>query len=264
MFAFLSKVLAPILSPLILACGLMAVAALSTRRRPRLARGAAVTSLLILLLASNTWVSKLLAGYLESRNIPRGPLPVAQAIVVLSSGAEPAIPPQPTLWLDGATANRLLFAVKLYRQAKAPLVILSGGRLPWEKALPPISEGMAEVIELMGVPKSAIIQESASGNTYENAVEVAAILQKRNIHRVLLVTSAIHIPRALALFRHQGIDAIAAPCDYLSGLSALSGAGANWRSVALGLIPDVNSLDLTTRAEREILGIAVYHFAGLL
>ena len=260
MFVFLSKLLTPIVSPLAVACGLMAVAVVSPRR-PRLARGAAATSLLILLLAGNPWFSMLLVRYLEVRNIPRGPLPAAQAIVVLASSAQPAIPPQPTVWVDDATANRLLFAVKLYHEAKAPLVILSGGRLPWQKALAPISESMAEVIELMGVPKSAIIQESASGNTYENAVDVKAILQARDIHRVLLVTSATHMPRALALFRHQGIDAIAAPCDYQP---ALAGGVTDWRAVAIRLIPDADSLDLTTKAEREFLGIAVYHFAGLL
>ncbi len=63
-------------------------------------------------------VSTLLVHSLEVRNIPRGPLPTAQAIVVLSSDAEPAIPPQPTVWVDDSTANRLLFAVKLYREAK--------------------------------------------------------------------------------------------------------------------------------------------------
>lgn len=261
MFAFLSKVLAPILSPLVVACGLMVVAVVSVRRRPRVARGAAAASLLVLLLASNISVSSLLVGILEARNIPRGPLPTAQAIVVLSSSAEPAIPPQPTVWLDSATTNRLLFAVKLYREAKAPLVILSGGRLPWQKALPPISEGMAEVIELMGVPKSAVIQEPASGNTYENALDVKGLLQSRNINRVLLVTSAMHMPRALALFRHQGIEAIAAPCDYLP---VPAGGGTDWRSVVIGLIPDVGSLDLTSKAEREFLGLAVYHLAGLL
>jgi uncharacterized SAM-binding protein YcdF (DUF218 family) len=264
MFAFLSKLLTPILSPLVVACALIAVTALSTRVRPRLARRAAVASLLILLLASSPWVSTLLVRCLEVRNIPRVPLPTAQAIVVLSSSAEPAIPPQPTVWIDGSTANRLLFAVKLYREAKAPLVILSGGRLPWQKALPPISEGMAEVIELMGVPKSALIQEPDSGNTYENAVDVKAILQTRNIHRVLLVTSAMHMPRALALFRHQGIDAIAAPCDYLSGSPALVGGRWNWHSLLIGLIPDIDSLDVSTKAMRELLGIAVYHLAGLL
>src|SRR5260370_27753447 len=96
------------------------------------------------------------------------------------------------------------------------MLIISGGRLPWQKSLPPISESMAEMAEMMGVPKSSVVQERDSGNTYENALDVNAILKARHFHRILLVTSAMHMPRALALVKHQGIDAIAAPCDFVS------------------------------------------------
>jgi uncharacterized SAM-binding protein YcdF (DUF218 family) len=264
MFAFVSKILAPLLSPLVIACGLIVIVLVSMRRRPRLARGAAGASLLVLLLGSNAWFSMLLAGCLEFRNIPAGPLPGADAIVVLSSDALPALPPQPAIWVDDATANRLLYAVQLYHDGKAPLLIISGGRLPWLKSLPPISESMAQVAELMGVPKSAIVQEPDSGNTYENAVDVKAIINARNIHRILLVTSALHMPRALALFKHQGIDAIGAPCDFLSSGSAWRVNTADWQGIALGLIPDPENLVTTTRVFKEFLGIAVYRLIGRL
>ncbi len=263
MFVFASKVLGPLISPIVLVCALLALVVLSQRRRPRLARGAAVGALLILFLASNNWFASLLTGYLESRNIPRGPLPAADAIVVLSSNAQPASPPQPTIWVDDATANRLLYGVKLYREGKAPVVILSGGQLPWLNGLPPMSQSMAEFIELMGVPKSAVIQESASGNTYENALDVKPILQAHEIHKILLVTSAIHMPRALALFKHQGIDTIAAPCDFfLAGGAGVSSAEV-WQAVLIGLIPDTNNLSMTTQAIKELLGLAVYRVMGL-
>jgi len=263
MFVFASKILGPLSSPIVLVCALLALVVLSQRRRPRLARGAAVVALLILFLASNNWFASLLTGYLESRNIPRGPLPTADAIVVLSSNAQPASPPQPTIWVDDATANRLLYGVKLYREGKAPVVILSGGQLPWLNSLPPMSQSMAELIELMGVPKSAVIQESASGNTYENALDVKPILQAHDIHKILLVTSAFHMPRALALFKHQGIDTIAAPCDFfLAGGGGVSSADV-WQAVLIGLIPDTNSLSMTTLAIKELLGLAVYRVMGL-
>jgi len=264
MFVFASKILGPMVSPVVLVCLLLGVVVLSLRRRPRLARGMAVAALVIMLLASNVWIAFALVGYLESRNIPHGPLPAAGAIVVLSSGAEPAWPPQPAIWVDDATANRLLYAVKLYREGKAPLVILSGGQLPWLKSLPPMSETMSEFIELMGIPKSAVVQESASGNTYENAIDVKAILQARDIHEILLVTSAFHMPRALALFKHQGIDAIAAPCDFFSSMPRWAADTTGWQALATGLIPDANNLTQTTKAIKELLGIAVYRFKGLL
>ena len=70
---------------------------------------------------------------------------------------------------------------------------------------------MAQVLEFIGIPDSAIIQEPDSLNTHQNAVNVKEILNARGIHRVLLVTSAIHMPRALLVFKHEGIDALPAP-----------------------------------------------------
>ena len=258
---FLSKLLAPELSPIVIVCELMLIAIVAIRRLPRLARASAIAALLLLLVASNGSFSSFVAGRLEACSVPSAPLPRAQAIVVLASDVEPATPPQPTLLLDSETANRLLFAVQLYRTRMAPIVILSGGRVPWSKDQPPISQGMAEVVNLMGVPQTAIIQEPDSANTYENAVDVKAILQARHLAHVLLVTSAMHMPRALALFKHLGIDATPAPCDFV-GLTRPPAR--NWRAAALDLIPDATNLLMTSMALKEYLGIAVYHAAGLL
>jgi uncharacterized SAM-binding protein YcdF (DUF218 family) len=257
---FWSKLLTPLASPLTIACALMAIVVWSVRKRPRLARGAAVAALLILLAAGNPWLGLFLAGRLEVRHIPRAPLPAADAIVVLASGGTPAIPPQPEVRLDDATANRLLYGARLYREGKAPIVILSGGRLPWQERLPPISQIMATAIETMGVSAAAIIQEPASGNTYQNALEVKAILESRGFHRILLVTSAMHMPRALALFTHQGVDAIAAPCDFI----AVAKKRGDWQDLAIDLAPDAGILMVTTMAIREMVGAAVYRAAGLL
>ena len=120
------------------------------------------------------------------------------------------------------------------------------------------------MIELLGVPKPTIIKETDSANTYENAVDVAKILKARHIARILLVTSAMHMPRALALFKHQGIEAIAAPCDFKSLSSGAARYGGGWQGVMLGLLPDADSLHLTTMVWKEYLGIAIYQAAGLL
>jgi uncharacterized SAM-binding protein YcdF (DUF218 family) len=261
---FLSKILGPAVSPVVIICALVAITILTIRRRPRFARGAAIAALCLLLLASNQRFSSLLTSYLETRHLPAGPLPDAQAIVVLSSDVRPAVPPQPAISLDGASANRLLYAAQLYRERDAPLVIVSGGELPWFKHIAPMSQGMADVIERMGVPRSAIIQEGASANTYENAVDVAAIVKARHIDRVLLVTSAMHMPRALALFKHQGIEAIPAPCDFTSFAPEAGASTMSWQAAAISLVPNADSLGATTMAVKEFLGIAVYHAAGLL
>jgi uncharacterized SAM-binding protein YcdF (DUF218 family) len=258
---FLSKLFAPALSPLLIIAELLLISILAMRRWPRLARAAAIAALVVLMVGGNTWFAYSVADRLELRYVPDGPLPTAQAIVVLASYAEPAAPPSPTVMMDGEMASRLLYGAQLYREHQAPTVILSGGTLPWLQNVAPMSEAMAEVIELMGVPKSAIIEEAGSANTYENALGVKAILKERHIGRVLLVTSAMHMPRALALFKHQGIDAIPAPCDF----TRLIGSGrGGWRGALLHLIPEAGNLVITTLASREYLGLAVYRAAGLL
>jgi uncharacterized SAM-binding protein YcdF (DUF218 family) len=256
----LSKILPPLIFPDGLTCLLLLVVILTFRRRPALALRTAIAALMLLLLASVPMISHLLVGSIEARGVPESPPPAADAIVVLGAGAWPAAPPQPYLEIDGATANRLLYAARLYRDGKAPIVILSGGQLPWRKMFSPASAEMAAVIEIMGVPSSAVIQESESGNTYQNATGTKIILEQRNLHRILLVTSALHMPRAMALFKQQGIEAISAPTDFIS--RSTSWADASWPDLIIGLLPSAEALQQTTQALRELLGSAVYRIAG--
>lgn len=260
MSVVLSKILPPFILPDGLTCLLLFAAIWPLHKRPRAAWGAATAGLVLLLLASTPLVSRLLVASIEAESIRGEPPPSADAIVVLGGGAWPAQPPRHVVELAGATANRVLYAAKLYRDNKAPIVILSGGRLPWIKTLPPVSQEMAEVIEMMGVPSSAVVQESESGNTYQNAARTRAILEQRNLHRVLLVTSALHMPRALALFRQQGVEAIPAPTDFI--YRSTSGFESPWPDLIIALLPSAEALSETTQALRELLGSAVYSIAG--
>jgi uncharacterized SAM-binding protein YcdF (DUF218 family) len=255
----LSKVLPPFIYPDGLACLALLVVILTMRKRRRIARTAAIIGFALLFAASTPLISHLLVSAIESQSVNEVPPTPADAIVVLSGGAMPAEPPEPFIQLGGPTANRLLYAAKLYRDGKAPLVIVSGGQLPWDKNLPPQSAQMAEAIEMMGVPASAIVEESESGNTYENAVRTKAILDRRSLHRIILVTSALHMPRALGLFRDQGVEAFSAPTDFIS---VATRSGSSFPELMLALVPSAQTLDQTTQALKELLGAAVYRIAG--
>jgi uncharacterized SAM-binding protein YcdF (DUF218 family) len=63
---------------------------------------------------------------------------------------------------------------------------------------------MATLLSELGVPRDAILLEPSSRNTYQNAVNTRAILEVQGIDRVLLVTSAFHMRRAVAAF--QALD----------------------------------------------------------
>ncbi|SFS08169.1 Uncharacterized SAM-binding protein YcdF, DUF218 family [Dyella sp. OK004] len=128
--------------------------------------------------------------------------PSADAIVILGGERDP----QQARWDDedaDVAASRVGFGYLLFKAKRAPVVLLSGG------------EGdalrMAGMLEHQGVPVNALHVESRSRTTYENARNSAAILRQGEIHRILLVTSAEHMPRAVASFEKQGLEVIPAP-----------------------------------------------------
>ena len=126
MFLFLSKLLPLFVYPLGLACVLMIAALIARRRRPRLTTIAIVVALALLLVGGNRWAALRVVRSLEWRIIPSAPLPRAEAIVVLGGATAPAFWPRPWVHLSEA-GDRVLYAAKLYREGKAPLLILSGG-----------------------------------------------------------------------------------------------------------------------------------------
>lgn len=129
--------------------------------------------------------------------------PTADAIVVLGGGD-----PLRFNRINGKPVDlgdtRPGFGLALFRDGRAPIVLLSGG-------------GSGEAIEMaghfkqLGVPASAMRVEARSLTTHENALYSAVILKREGRHRILLVTSSWAMRRAAASFRHQGIDVIPAP-----------------------------------------------------
>jgi uncharacterized SAM-binding protein YcdF (DUF218 family) len=262
MALFLSKFLPMLFFPLSMACIFIAVSLVAqVRDCSRIAIAANLMALAILGLMGSPPVARLLVRPLEMLDVPSGPLPQADAIVVLGGVTGPAIPPQPTVHLTGA-ADRLTYAAELYRAHKAALVVLSGGGMPWSRSVPPESALMTDIMQMLGVPRSAILEESSSRNTHENAVYTRRLLLTHNVHRVLLVTSAISMPRALAVFRGQGIDAIAAPTDFRSVHGPSEGGVSQLEADMLKLLPDPGSLVDFSAAMHEYIGLAEYRLAG--
>lgn len=263
MFLFLSKLLPLFIYPVGLTCVLLLLAIFSLWKHPRRAVACMLTAIAVILISGNGWVANAITQSLEWQNIPPKALPNTEAIVVLGGAIKPQMAPRP--WVDVMeSGDRVLHGAQLYREGKAPLVIMSGGRIHWKGGGPPESADMAALAQTMGVPASAILQDPTSLNTYENAVNVKQILQQRGIRRILLVTSAMHMPRSLAIFKKQGIEAIAAPTDFLVTQQELQEPGVSVEAVLLNLIPDADRIHQTTRALKEYIGLVVYRLRGWL
>ena len=144
------------------------------------------------------------------------------------------------------------------------MIILSGGRIDWLGGGSSESADMAKIMLQIGVPASAIVLEPNSRNTYENAVNVRKILVERGIRQVLLVTSAIHMPRSLLIFKRQGISAIPAPTDFLISNHELQQLQNSPQSKLIYLLPGADNLDMFTHALKEYVGLVVYRLRGWL
>lgn len=231
---------------------------ISLFKRSRVASILIGIALTILFLSSNEAVSKGLVRSLEWQYLPNGELPQAEAIVVLGGGTRPRIAPRQWYEVNEA-GDRILYGSWLYKQGKAPLLVVTGGRAEWYgEGGNPESEDMAAIAEIIGVPANAIIQESQSFNTRDNAVNTKLILDKRGINKILLVTSALHLPRSLEIFRKVGFECIAAPTDFLT-VNNQNQRG--WASV-LDLLPSAEALKNTTNAIKEYIGLFVYRLSG--
>ena len=262
MSLFFSKLLPLFVYPLGLTCLLLIAALALVWRYPRATASVTLTALMVLIFAGNGWVAGEAIRSLERQYLP-DELPKAEAIVVL--GGATRSPDSPRPWVEVSEAgDRVLYAAKLYRDGKAPIVVLSGGRIRWRGGSGSEADDMAELLKPMGVPRSAILEEPDSLNTYENARNVKVILDREGIDRVLLVTSAFHMPRAMAIFRKQGIEAIAAPTDFLIADDFFESSRDSGAGIILSIIPDAENLMMTTKALKEYLGAMIYRLRGWL
>lgn len=260
MFVFLSKLLPLLIYPLGLAC-IFILLALALRRVDR-QRTALIAALLCLWLGGNRWVALALARSLEYRYLPPDPVPQAEVIVLLGGGTETWDAPRPMPEISSA-GDRVLYAASLYRQGAAPYILVSGGLLDWNHSPTTPAEDMTTLLVFMGVPAEAIWQQNASRNTYEDALYCARILREKGLQRVLLVTSAAHMPRSVRLFEAQGLEVLPAPVDYTISESEWRDEWrAGPRSWLIGLIPSAEYLATTTLMLKEYLGMFIYDLRG--
>ena len=218
MYNYASKILSFFLDPTSVLV-LLAVAALLSWRSRRLSFALVLSLTLILVTFSSQAVANWLLHTLEDQYPDKGieAVPPAQAIVVLGGSLRmPAGDHRASGFDQGG--DRLLVAFRLYRAGKAPLVVCSGGNNPLSSsAKHPESEGMCDLLREWGVPADALLTERKSINTRENAVESRALLAERGIERIVLVTSATHMPRAVATFEKVGFEVAPAPADFRVG-----------------------------------------------
>jgi len=260
---YLSKLLPQFVYPLGV-IGILIIIALLLQRKPRWQRGLLLFALIVLFSSGNRWVAMGLSRSLEWQYLPQENIPSADVIVVLGGGTYPAEYPRSTIEVNGA-GDRVIYAAQLYKLGKANHLLLSGGRIAWSNSSTTPADEMAFILEQLGVPVESMWLENESRNTYENAMFAKQILGEKGISRIILVTSASHMPRSVLLFEEQGFMVIPAPTDYKVTQS-------NWRGLIeasipvqiLNLIPNTENLNSVTNVMKEYIGILVYKIRGMI
>lgn len=243
----LSKFVIFLLSPLGTALSLALLAfALGSLQHRRPAQGLAACALVWLWLWSTPVCSLWLRSWIEDAQLqqPITAIPQAQAIVVLGGGVSPPSGSSTEIDLQAA-ADRVWYAARLFHAGKAPVLLLSGGS-DRERHAYSEAQAMAVFLQDLGVPRHAMWLEESSRTTRENASLSAPLLTARGIQNVLLVTSALHMPRAMALFAAEGLQVHAAPTDFEAKRAPPPGLQA-W-------FPDAVALDGSGRAIKELVG----------
>jgi len=231
-------------SLLLAACGVIAI----LLRLRRTGTGLFAMAFLWTLLWSVPAASDGLRNSLEGQHavVQEESLPAADAIVVLGGATR-------YRWLQRENVDpwelggsRLAAGARAWLSGRAPIVILTGGRGGRDASE---AARMKTAIQRLGVPASVLVLEERSRNTEDNAANTARLAHQLGVRRILLVTSALHMPRAALLFRRQGFDVTPVPVPE-------GGHRETWRERWL---PSPHALWRSGRALKEYVALMALH-----
>ncbi len=218
MFFLLSKTAALLLAPsnFLLLVALAGLVLLFTRWQ-RAGRGLLTTSLLLFLIIGYLPVGALLNHVLENRFPPWNPGRGApDGIVVLGGVINPLLSrARGEVSLSGAV-ERITAIATLARAYPKARIVYAGGDASLLADRGAEANYLYPLLDLFGVPRTRVMLETRSRDTYENALFSKALVKPKPGERWLLVTSAQHMPRAIGSFRRVGFPVEAYPVDWHS------------------------------------------------
>lgn len=211
--------------------------------------------LVLLYAASMPWTAQRLVRGAEEQavRLDAQSLPQADVIVVLSGMARTVLAEGGGLtreWQDGV--DRFEGGLELWRAGRAPRLLITAGQQPWDALEATEGHWLEQQALQRGVPQAALALTPPVQNTVEEARAVADLYPKG---QVLLVTSAFHMPRAMAEFSAAGLQVTPYPVDFRAGVR---------QSTVQDFLPNADALAGTSLAAREWVGRAFYGLRRLL
>tara|TARA_B100001059_G_scaffold58512_1_gene53799 strand:+ start:2732 stop:3469 length:738 start_codon:yes stop_codon:yes gene_type:complete len=239
---YINKILPIIVSPLGLIIILLFFGVFRKRKLPSL------IALILLIILSLPIVSRQLIKFLEQGYTLISPnnVDTADTVIVLS-GMIRTIKQNNEIYYEFSDAvDRVFAGIELLKLNKAQKIILTRGKLPWSLGMPE-GEFLAQFVKSQGINKNQVILTEVVQNTNDEAIAVSKILPKNS--KIILVTSAFHMPRAKTVFENQNLKVIPYAVDFRLGEKKMD---------VLDFLPQANAFKDSSFYFREIIGRAYY------
>lgn len=244
---YLHKILPYLAYPITFIIIFLIWGSISRKRMPILA------ALILLLVTSSPIISTGMVQYLERAELRKSPTDIhdADAIVVLSGMIGP-IQGSHGLMYEWVDPDRFFGGIELMKADKAKKIIFTGGKMPWQsEEIKPEGEVLSKFASEFGIPSSQITLTKNVQNTKDEALAVKEILINSKNPKIILVTSAFHMPRSKKLFENEGIEVQTYPVDYKVGIYELT---------PMSFLPSADAFQNFQFAWRELIGRLYYSF----
>ena len=172
----------------------------------------------------------------------------ADAIVVLSGMVSTIKTNGKISYEFNNAVDRILSGIDLFKEDKASFLILTNGKMPWSLGIPE-GEYLKKFSIKFGIPEDRILLTDNVQNTDQEAKSVRKLL-KTNKANIILVTSALHMPRAKKVFEATNIKVIPFAVDFRTSIKKIT---------IIDFIPSANSLKDTSHFFREMIGRLYYN-----
>lgn len=255
MFFIFSKILSFLSTPMvwIVAVFLWAILTKQTKRKQRLL----IVGLGMLFFFGNGFFVNLVLRNFEPNPLPRSEIPAQVRVGIVLGGFS---------YYDfrlkrihfNRNCDRVFQAVLLYKMGYIKKLLISGGSGSILKPYEVESLLIKEYLMGIGIPAEDILTESASKNTFENAQFTKETLDSlgypTETETFLLITSAFHMPRAVACFRKAGLHVLAYPSDRRSGENKIAPDEL--------FVPSAGNFDNWNNLIHEWVGMVIYKLTG--
>jgi uncharacterized SAM-binding protein YcdF (DUF218 family) len=247
---YLNKILPVFLSPIFIVLICLVIGAL-TRRRSWVIFGVVLLYLASMPIA----VDVLTSG--RDRDFERllpADAPASEAVVVLGQGMS-WVKVKNNYLPDWGDPDRFFSGVELVLANKAPKLVFTGGKLPWQLGDETEGEVLSRYAQMMQIAVDKILVTEPVENTEQEARAVRKVLGLES-KRIILVTSGFHMQRAKGLFEQSGFEVFAYPVDLMGQSSE--------KLTAINFLPNADALARASLTIREYLGRIYYQLKHIM